>query len=164
MKLNEIFDKPQPRQSDAYLDRHWGWNSTATLSDGSSLRIVFTPMFDVADDYYYLSFGRKKNDKDDMEDLVGYSHNKTGDGLEVEVMSTVVEAIKEFVGTYNPTGIIFAARVSDDKRPMSRTNLYTRMLNRYIGSEYEVTQDVQADDYLTSVKFTLVRKEQHETA
>lgn len=148
MKLFELFDKPSPYQSRRSGDIV---DYEATLSDGSILEIEFYKSYQYAgNNSWFLSFSRREAGTHSWT----RSTDKTGQGREVDVMSTVVSVVSEFVRQYKPNTLQFTAAKSHDARSMSRANLYSRMIDRLAGQAY----DVQKEDGFEGINYTLIKK------
>ena len=120
MILLEIFDKFRDVKLWRVTDEYY--NATSNLSDGTILTVKFMGEA-VVDGEWEILFTRSGSN------MRGNPYVKSGQGLEVEVFSTVFAAIGKFVQEVNPETMFFVAEKEniDD----SRVNLYKRMVNTF---------------------------------
>lgn len=122
MKIFEVFNRPYPmtwENGDGYYD------ALARLGDGSTLSINFNQEFDANQtEEWNVEFWRNHG--------IGIS----GEGDQQRVFATVLTAIDQFIDMEHPETIRFTADkdVEPEQKPMSRTNLYDRMVLRYANS------------------------------
>lgn len=138
MKLIELFNRPNQVEPQQQTDDYQAYK--AKLSDGHTLNIEFQKALFSGDDAneWELEFKRQRP----TEDASQATNKKTGDGAEVEVMSTVMNLASNFLRSRQPNVLEFSAeRPENDPRPESRINLYRRMAQRIAAPyQYEVSE------------------------
>ena len=121
MKISEVFNQPYAFRwdNDSDDDRY---DAYTRLPDGTSLEINFytDPGVD-GDEDWVVEFWRDR------------SLDITGAGDQQRVFATVLTAIAQFIDMEEPETIRFTAdkNVEPGQKPMSRSNLYDRMVQRY---------------------------------
>jgi len=121
MKISEVFNQPYAFRWDSDSDNDT-YNAHTQLPDGTSLEINFytDPGVD-GDEDWVVEFWRNR------------SLDITGAGDAQRVFATVLTAIGQFIEMAEPETIRFTADkdVEPGQKPMSRSNLYDRLVQRY---------------------------------
>ena len=121
MKISEVFNQPYAFRWDNDSDNDT-YDAYTRLPDGTSLEINFytDPGVD-GDEDWVVEFWRDR------------SLDITGAGDQQRVFATVLTAIAQFIEMEDPETIRFTADkdVAQGQKPMSRSNLYDRMVQRY---------------------------------
>lgn len=133
--LTELFDKPYPYKLNIRSD---GAEAKIKLPDKTTLNVMFL----------------KGKTKWDMAFDRDGSFDAEDQGDQYKVLSTVVAVFMDFVNKVKPVKITFDA---DKDSTGSRTDLYTRMLNRYadkMGYDFKV-KNPMGDSIL---QYTLTKK------
>lgn len=150
MLLYELFDNQQALQ---FQDDYEEITTVAQLSDNKPLRVTFTPQEDPEQKIYVVGFDRPREGRAAGD----RTYTKSGEGNEVEVMSTVVNAIGQFIRKFNPNQLRFTAyKPDEDDRSNSRSSLYNRMVQRLAGNMF----DVRTVDSSYGTAFVLSKKQQ----
>lgn len=140
MKIYEVFNQPYAFRWDSDSDSDSNddhYDAYTRLPDGTSLEINFytDPGVD-GDEDWVVEFWRDRN------------LNITGAGDQQRVFATVLTAIAQFIEMEEPETIRFTAdkNVEPGQKPMSRSNLYDRMVQRYANSwGYKLDRSDMAD-------------------
>ncbi len=123
LDLNEIFDSPVP----------WKWTKQSKNEFEASFEInnkkfsvgLGTDFFnDSSNNEWYLSFS---------QDYPTFSTGITNSGDAGQVLSTVMSIVRDFENKVKPQRIFFTSE------GRSRRNLYQKMLQRYLPSNYTKT-------------------------
>ncbi len=124
MKISEVFNQPYAFRWDNDSDNDT-YDAYTRLPDGTSLEINFytDPGVD-GDEDWVVEFWRDR------------SLDITGAGDQQRVFATVLTAIAQFIDMEEPETLRFTADkdVEPGQKPMSRSNLYDRMVQRYANS------------------------------
>jgi predicted GNAT family acetyltransferase len=142
--ITEAFDKPYAFNWDSSYYGNYG--VYVKLPDGNSLTISFYNE-DKDNDVWHVAFAR------------GYSQEVTGEGDAQRIFATVLHAIQQFIGKEHPDKVYFSAskKVESGQNSESRSNLYSRMVNRYASS---LGYDAVIDDFgRDSVMYILNKKQ-----
>ena len=136
MKISEVFNQPYAFRWDSDGDNDT-YDAYTRLPDGTSLTINFytDPGVD-GDEDWVVEFWR-----DNSLDI-------TGAGDQQRVFATVLTAIAQFIEMEDPETIRFTAdkNVEPGQKPMSRSNLYDRMVQRYANAwGYRLDRSDMAD-------------------
>lgn len=121
MRLDELFNRPAE-----YSVMTATRNTFKAAFQVGERTIVFHASRN-SDDVWYISFYQLG---DSFNPQI---HTMTNDGGEFDVMSTVKKLVDDLITRYDPTEILFSADRTED----SRVRLYTRMVSRYLPSNYE---------------------------
>ena len=140
MKIYEVFNQPYAFRWDSDSDSDSNddhYDAYTRLPDGTSLEINFytDPGVD-GDEDWVVEFWRDRN------------LNITGAGDQQRVFATVLTAIAQFIDMEEPETIRFTAdkNVEPGQKPMSRSNLYDRMVQRYANAwGYKLDRSDMAD-------------------
>ena len=166
-QFNEAFDSPYKIS----LTRMGGGDSAmysgeAVLDDGTKLKIrmIGTPEVNDPEELdWEIIFTRTKNANTRASSL-----DATGQGDEVRVFSTVIDAIRQFIKAEDPKYIMFSAEKTDlkkmaalkkvdpeaAKKMQSREKLYSRLIKRYFSKDFKVKEDTNR----VATTYTLERK------
>ena len=138
MKIYEVFNQPYAFRWDSDSDSNDDhYDAYTRLPDGTSLEINFytDPGVD-GDEDWVVEFWRDRN------------LNIAGAGDQQRVFATVLTAIAQFIDMEDPETIRFTAdkNVEPGQKPMSRSNLYDRMVQRYANAwGYKLDRSDMAD-------------------
>lgn len=126
--IAEAFDKPykvtlKKEASDMYM-------SKVKLPDGSDLVILFTSVEFDDDPLWNIVFDRNG------------STDVTGEGDQMRVFATVLDATKKFIKKEKPAQVRFSA---SKEKGVSRTNLYKRLINRFADSLGYKVSEISSD-------------------
>jgi hypothetical protein len=123
----EAFDQPYAFRWDSNQDEPGAeqdprYDALARLPDGTNLTINFYPDSDVADNEDWV-----------VEFWRGNRLDISGAGDAQRVFATVLTAIGQFIEMAEPETLRFTADkdVEPGQKPMSRSNLYDRLVQRY---------------------------------
>lgn len=166
-QFNEAFDSPYKIS----LTRMGGGGSAmysgeAVLDDGTKLKIrmMGTPEVNEPEELdWEIIFTRTKSANTKMSSL-----DATGQGDQVRVFATVIDAIRQFIKAEDPKYIQFSAEKTDlkkmkalkaidpeaAKKMQSREKLYSRLIKRYFSKQFKVKENTNR----IATTYTLERK------
>jgi hypothetical protein len=127
MKISEVFNQPYAfhwdnNQDEPNADENPKYDALARLPDGTNLTINF-----------YTDSNYADNEDWTVEFWRGNRLDISGAGDAQRVFATVLTAIGQFIEMQEPETIRFTADkdVEPGQKPMSRSNLYDRLVQRY---------------------------------
>lgn len=120
MRLTELFDRPAQLQVVSSTPRKR--IVRGQLSDGSFLEVDFENPYAPARDRWGIVFMRGKSSS-----MTDASFDVTGQGLEMEVFSTVVNAVLQFINDVHPQMVYFSSTKTDG----NRTSLYSALARKF---------------------------------
>ena len=165
--FTEAFDSPYKisldRKGNSKMASYTG---EAVLGDGTKLKIrmLGTPEVNEPEELdWEIIFTRTKSSDTSMSSL-----DATGQGDEVRVFATVIDAIKQFIKAENPKYVMFSAEKTDlkkmkaikakdpeaAKKMQSREKLYSRLIKRYFSKQYKVKENTNR----IATTYTMERK------
>jgi len=121
-ELFETFDQPYPLSWTGETDGfqgpgpHGGMRAFANLPDDTPLLIMFNHE---GNGEYQVEFHRN------------HSQDVSGEGDAYKIFATVLHAIKKFIKERSPEMIFFSGEKGDIGDNPSRTNLYSRMVQKF---------------------------------
>jgi hypothetical protein len=173
-QFNEAFDSPykisltRMGSGKEYIHKNAmaTYKGEAVLGDGTKLiiRMVGTPEVNDPKEFdWEIIFTRTKTGDDRAASL-----DATGQGDEVRVFSTVIDAIRQFIKAEDPKYIMFSAEKTDlkkmkalkaidpeaAKKMQSREKLYSRLIKRYFSKDFKVKESTNR----VATTYTLERK------
>ena len=166
-QFNEAFDTPYKISLNRMGNSKSAmYSGEAVLDDGTKLKIrmMGTPEVNEPEELdWEIIFTRTKSPNTRMSSL-----DATGQGDEVRVFATVIDAIKQFIKAENPKYIMFSAEKTDlkkmkalkakdpeaAKKKQSREKLYSRLIKRYFSKQYKVKENTNR----IATTYTMERK------
>lgn len=132
-QFNEAFDAPYKIDMESFNDRDY--KGKAKLKDGSML-VVRADRERIGDEKYSWDITFKRSGKVSV----------TGEGDQMKVFATVIDAIQQFIKKQDPEEFSFTAdkasyTQADSKEMQSREKLYGRLVKKYFSKGYKVHQD-----------------------
>lgn len=130
MRIQELFDRPSEIHRDRNEEDFVRYNG---FIDGDQLTVDFTELYEGSWKIEFLTGGRMdaRGDKG---------------GQEVEIFSTVMKAVREFVADRTPKMIVFTAAKEEFGRETGRARLYDRMVKRFASNAGYLAQTRRGDD------------------
>ena len=125
VNVNESFDtEPQ------YLSK--------LVSDRTGNRFLYK--FTINDEQYVVEFQKVDTNSFEVDFSADGNYQLTNSRQHFKVLSTVMEAMSRFAKTHNPDVLLFSAAkdLATDKK-ISRGQIYTRMLNKFLPDGYTYT-------------------------
>jgi len=137
MKLYELFDRTVPWQWSSKSDQRW--EATFPIHDGETV-------VEILDIGGLWEFSWEYRGPGEEEGTVA----ATGKGAEFEIISTVINILKQFMQEVQPETIVLSAL----KREPTRVKMFDRLWNRAFGREWNVDRKERG----AAVEYTLTRK------
>jgi len=133
-QFSEAFDSPYKIDMVSYNDRDY--KGKVKLKDGSML-VVRADRETIGTDKYSWDISFQRSEKQSV----------TGEGDQMKVFATVIDAIQQFIKKQDPDEFSFIADKAvrnddaDPKELQSREKLYSRLVKKYFSKGYKVEQD-----------------------
>ena len=134
-QFSEAFDAPYKIDMVSFNDRDY--KGKAKLKDGSQL-VVYADRERGGDEKYSWDITFKRSGKVSV----------TGEGDQMKVFATVIDAVQQFIKKQDPEEFSFTAdkasygaEIADPKEMQSREKLYGRLVKKYFSKGYKVYQD-----------------------
>lgn len=138
-QFSEAFNAPYKIDMVSFNDRDY--KGKAKLKDGSEL-VVYADRERVGvangDEKYSWDITFKRSGSVDV----------TGEGDQMKVFATVIDAVQQFIKKQDPEEFSFTAdkasygaEIADPKKMQSREKLYGRLVKKYFSKGYKVHQD-----------------------
>ena len=136
----EAFNQPYPMTWEHGDESH---DALVKLPDGTNLSIMFS-----------MDYGAYGDEEWTVEFWRNNSQEVTGEGDQQRIFATVLSAIQQFIKTEHPERIRFSANkdVEPGQKSQTRSNLYTKLVQRYANSWGYV---VDVDDFADTTVYNL---------
>ena len=135
--LNEVLNKPYPysaikKWSNPTADK--AYRSYFETDDGSEIDVLFTGK-EHMDDYDHLDW--------EIEFKRNGSLEVTGEGDALRIIATVMKIVRDFIKLEKPKymNLMAAKPKGSNKKLSGRERLYSRLIQKEVGSKYKVRVD-----------------------
>lgn len=138
-EITESFDRPYKLKWERGM--HGDWDAGTILDDGGHLVIMFNNEYKKS---WMVEFWRNSD------------QGITNEGDALRIFATVLTAIKQFIQKKKPQSLFFSSIKKDDPKG-SRTKLYDRLIQRYIG---DLGYTIRREEHSGQVAYKLIRNQQ----
>lgn len=144
MKLNELFQRTYPYK---WVSKDpLNWIAEFKTNDSRTVHLGIRNIYDELWDVLFTADG---------------SAGETGQGDQIKIFATVLEALQEFDAKIQPKEVQFSAGVDGDDN--SRARLYRALLKRF-GDAFFVREQDRSKPGDAKVKFSLLRRQANQDA
>jgi hypothetical protein len=131
--IEEAFNSPYKIKMKRIYEKQY--RGKTKLKDGSELDVIATRHMSSSTEFYWEILFKRSGSTD-----------VTGEGDQMKVFATVIDAIRQFIDQEDPEEFSFVADKStasgeNTKEMQSREKLYGRLVKKYLSNGYKVEQD-----------------------
>jgi|TARA_R110001606_G_scaffold44941_3_gene117207 hypothetical protein len=143
--IEEAFNSPYKIKMKRIYEKQY--RGKTKLKDGSELDVIATRHMSSSTEFFWEILFKRSGSTD-----------VTGEGDQMKVFATVIDAIRQFIDQADPDEFFFSADKSsgesDTKEMESREKLYSRLVKRYLSKGYKVkeTSSIHGTDFVLTKK------------